>query len=717
MVTRRGLLLAGLAGGTIVAAGGGYAFLNHRRTAWSELSTDPTVFLRIDPDNTVTLQVKHLEMGQGIMTGLSTLVAEELDADWSQMRAELAPGNQAYFKNGLYGRQATAASTSIHNSWLQMRQIGASARQMIVAAAASNWSVPRSEIGVEKGVVSHLPTGRTSTFGDLSDAAMAQSIPDKQELKLKSPEAWRLIGKSLPRVDGPEKVDGSATFSIDVKRPNMLRAVVARPPRFGAQLVSFDPAAAEAVSNVVEVLELPNGVAVLAENSWAAIKGREALEIEWDYSEAEVRSTSEMWDEYRELAKGNGLVASKKGNIISALGESDHVEEFEFTVPFLAHASLEPLNAVIELDANGAQVWAGCQLHTLDQWAVADTLGIDREKVQIKTPFTGSSFGRRAYSRSDWMVELAEVAKASQSGRPIQVLWTREDDLAGGVYRPMALHQARVGIDQSGKLSGWEHKVVCKSLMKGTPWEIYLLENGADRASTGGLTEAPYVVPNMEVTSFNAETPIPVGFWRSIGDSHNLFALETIMDDMALAAGIDPITFRLNHFEGTGRETKVLKRVAEISNWGNGLPENIGQGVALTKDHLIGKTTHVAMVAEVKADGETYSVEKIFVAVDCGIPINPNIIRTQVESSISFAISTVFSNAITHDQGIVEQTNFDSYEPTRMWDMPEVVVDILPTDNAPSGIGEAAVAPVAPAIVNAIFSVTGVRHRSLPIYG
>lgn len=718
MATRRGVLLAGLAGGAVVALSGATAWraLEARRDGWRALNTDPRVFLRIATDDAVTVFIKHLEMGQGIMTGLTTLVAEELDADWAQMQAELAPGDQALFKNGLYGRQATAASTSIHNSWLQMRQIGAAARNMLVTAAAQDWGVSASEITVTAGIIAHAPSGRSTGFGAMAEAAMAQPVPEVETLALKSPDEFRLIGTELLRPDGPAKVDGSARFSIDMRRTNMLHGVVARAPRFGARLAGFDASAALAVEDVVEVVEVPSGVAVLAENTWAAMQGRAALELDWDDSAAETRSSAEMWEDYERLSQTEGLMALDRGDVEDGFAVTPDIGHFSVRVPFLAHAPLEPLNATIELVEGGARVWAGCQLHTLDQWAVADALDLPRDAVRIETPFTGSSFGRRAYSRSDWMVELAHMAGASRAGRPVQILWTREDDLAGGVYRPMALHKARVGLGPDGRLHSWDHQVVCKSLMKDTPWEIYLQEGGVDRASVGGLVESPYAVPNMRIRSMNAETPIPVGFWRSIGDSHTVLAQELIMDVMAERAGVDPLAFRIAHLGGDLRERAVLDRVTEMAGWGRERAPGEGLGLALSKDHIIGKTTHVAMVAEVVDRGAAFpEITRIFTAVDCGIPVNPNIIRTQVESSVSFAISTIWHNAITHQNGVVEQSNFDSYEPTRMWDMPEVVLELLPSDAPPSGIGEVAVAPVAPSVLNAIYAATGRRHFNLPL--
>jgi isoquinoline 1-oxidoreductase beta subunit len=465
-------------------------------------------------------------------------------------------------------------------------------------------------------------------------------------------------------------------------------------------------------------VQVPSGVAVLGDHSWAVIKGRDALSVAWDNSAAENRSSPEMMAEYRKQAEGAGIEAMARGDAAEALAKADKVHDFEFTFPFLAQAPLEPLNGVIEWNGNAARLWAGCQLHTLDQWAVAEVLGISRDSVSIETPYTGSSFGRRAYSNSDWIRELAEVAKVSKLGRPIQVFWTREDDLAGGVYRPMALHKAKVAMGKDGLIAGWSHKVVCKSLVKGTPWEPALQKSGADRGSIGGVTELDYAIPNMTVQSYNAITPIPVGFWRSVGDSHNVFASETIMDVLANESGADPIEFRIKHLMGRDRNEipiRVLKHVADLADWTRSPDDGVGRGVAFSRDHIFRKSTHVAVIAEVASENGETIVQRIFVAVDCGAPINPNVIKTQVESSVVFALSTVLRNEITHHRGEVEQHNFDEYEPARMAETPEIVVSILPSDEQPVGIGEAAVAPVAPAIANAMANLTGQRVFDLPL--
>ncbi|MBT8487582.1 MAG: xanthine dehydrogenase family protein molybdopterin-binding subunit, partial [Gemmatimonadetes bacterium] len=470
-LSRRSFILGvTVAGGGLALGAKGILSRLGRGGDMPEVVTDPTVFLRIGADNSVTLLSKHLEMGQGVMTGLATIVAEELDADWGQMRVEHAPANRALYQNLIWGRQVTAASSSMANSWLQMRRVGAAARHMLVSAAANRWQVPAEAITVAGGVVRHPETDRQATFGDLAAEAIQLPVPDPEVLRLKEPSEWSLIGQSLKRVDVSAKVEGEATFGLDVRRPGMVRAVIARAPRFGGVVESYDAEETLSIPGVVEVVEIPMGVAVLAEDTWTAIRGRDALRIEWDDSSAETRSTEEIFDDYRRLAEEDGVVARERGDADAALAGAEHLLDFEFTVPYLAHAPMEPLNCVMERTATGVEVWSSGQVQTLEQRAVAEVLGLDPEQVKINSVFAGSSFGRRVYSNTDWMFELAHLVKESQLDRPIQLVWTREDDIRGGVYRPMALHRGTAGLNADGDVVGWRHLVVCESLVEGTPW-------------------------------------------------------------------------------------------------------------------------------------------------------------------------------------------------------------------------------------------------------
>lgn len=717
-MSRRGLFLGATAAGMVVAIGGVSVLKQQMQKPRREprvLHFDPNIYLDIAPDSTVTLTVKHLEMGQGIMTGLATIVAEELDADWSQMRATLAPANQTYFANHYFGRQETVASSSIANSWDQMRYIGAAARMMLIAAASQEWQVPAGEITTENGRVLHAKSGRRSDFGPLAEAAMAMPVPARDALELKPREEWRLIGQSLPRLDTPEKTDGSAKFAIDIRRPDMLRAVIARPPRFGATLAGLDDTKTLEISGVVEVLQTPIGIAVLAEDSWAAIKGREALVADWANDNAEMRSSPEILADYKTLAEQSGTVALERGDAAAKLSDAAQTLDFEFSFPYLAHAPMEPLTCVMERTEAGVTIWAGCQAHTIEQRAVAEILNINAEQVTINTTYAGASFGRRTNPRTDWITELAHVVNQTQLDRPVQLLWTREDDLRGGAYRPLAYHRGTVGLDAVGKISGWQHRIVAQSLVVGTPWTYGKARDGVDRATVGGIVETSYALPDMRVEAQSPVSPVPVCFWRSVGDGHNGFVLETLMDELAEMAGQDPLAFRLAHLEGNPRQQNVLNEAARLSGWGNDLAANRGRGIACIFDDMRKKRTYVALVAEVTAHDRSVSVDRVVAAVDCGLVINPSIVVSQIEGSIGFALSTVLGNEITLDNGRVVQSNFHDYEPARMMDMPDVEVHLLPSDNPASGVGEAAVAPLAPAVANALFAATGQRLKSLPL--
>lgn len=717
-VSRRGLLLGATATGAVVAVGM-TPQAQWRLRQWlkepPEIPFDPNVYLDIAPDDTVTLIVKHLEMGQGVMTGLATIVAEELGADWSQMRATLAPGDQVHFSNLYFRRQETVASSSIGNSWDQMRYIGAAARMMLIAAAAEQWGVPAREITVEAGRIHHTASGQVSGFGALAEAAMAVPVPERDALELKPRAEWQLIGQSLPRLDTPEKTDGTAVFAIDVRRPNMLRTVIARPPRFGATLTSFDATEARKVPGVVEVLQTPIGIAVLAEDSWAAIKGRAALAADWNNDAAEMRSSNDILSDYKTMAEDPGVVALERGDTSSKLTEAAQTLDFEYSFPYLAHAPMEPLTCVMERTGPGVTIWAGCQAHTIEQRAVAKILGIAEDQVTINTTYAGASFGRRTNPRTDWITELAHVIHLTDQDRPVQLLWTREDDLRGGAYRPLAYHRGQVGLDAAGRISGWHHRIVAQSLVVGTPWSYRKAREGTDRATVGGIVETSYNLPDIRVEAHSPVSPVPVCFWRSVGDGHNGFVLENLMDELAHMAGRDPLEFRLAHLEGDARQRHVLQEAARLSGWGSDPGAGRGRGIASIFDDIRDKRTYVAIAAEVTAADDGISVDRVVAAVDCGLVINPSIVISQIEGSIGFALSTVLGNEITLDKGRVVQSNFHDYEPARMMDMPEIEVHLIPSDEVASGVGEAAVAPLAPAVANAFFAATGRRARSLPL--
>lgn len=653
-------------------------------------------------------------MGQGILTGLAMLVCEELDADWAQIAAEQAPADRVKYFNGQWGRQETAASSGMSNSWMQMRYAGAAARAMLVDAAADKWNVTPQEVSVKNGKISLKDSGRVADFGEFAEVAMKQSVPAKDYLRLKPRSEWNIIGKSLPRLDTREKTDGSAKYAADIRRQGMLHAVVLRSPRFGGQLKSFDATDALSVRGVKEVVEIPTGVAVLAENTWAAIKGREALRAEWDDTNAEVRSSADIVSDYRDMCASPGVLVTELGDVQTALENAQKIIDFEFSFPYLAHAPMEPLTCVMERTSEGVVVWAGCQAHTLEQRAVAKIFGIWANQVTIHTTYAGASFGRRTYPLTDWIPELANILKKSHLDRPIQLVWTREDDLQGGAYRPLVFHKSRVGIDRNGAFTAWSHSVVSQSLVSGTPWSWKKAEEGLDHTTFAGLLHSAYPVPNRRLEVHSPKSPVTIGFWRSVGNSHNAFVVETLVDELAHLAGKDPLSYRLSLSTDKSRQ-EVLEVVRRKSNWDRALPKGSGRGVAAFNERNQGGRTNTAIVAEVAVTQEVVKINRITAVVDCGLAVNPALVRSQIEGSIGFALSTIFKNEITLDNGFVEQSNFHDYEPTRISEMPEIDITILENGDSPRGVGEGAVAPVGPAVCNAIFAATGKRFHELPI--
>nr|WP_297350749.1 xanthine dehydrogenase family protein molybdopterin-binding subunit [uncultured Caldimonas sp.] len=677
----------------------------------------PNAFLRIGEDNTVTVISKHLEMGQGSYTGLATIVAEELDAAWSQVRVEGAPADAKRYNNVNWGPvQGTGGSTAIANSWQQLREAGATARAMLVAAAAAQWKVPPAELSVSDGEVLHRASGRKASFGQLATAAAQQPVP--ASVQLKDPKDFKFIGRHVPRKDSVAKTDGTAKFTQDVFLPGMLTAVVAHPPRFGATVKSFDASKARAVKGVVDVVRIPSGVAVLARDTWSAKKGRDALTVEWDESRAFKLGSEQIQQQYRELARSPGAVARREGDAEQALSSAARTLEAAYDFPYLAHAAMEPLNCVIRLDRDGCEVWNGEQFQTIDQAMVAQVLGLKPEQVTLHMLYAGGSFGRRASKDADYLIEAAHIVKAINGRAPVKLVWLREDDMRAGYYRPAFHHRLTAGLDGSGRLVGWRHRLVGQSIMAGGPMEQMMVKDGIDVVSVEGAANLPYAIPHMLV---DLHTPrdigVPVLWWRSVGSTHTAFSTECFIDELAQAAGKDPVAWRLEMLAQHPRHAGVLRLATEKAGWGTplraGQPgERRGRGVAVHESF----NTFVAQVAEVtvKDDG-SYRVDRVVCAVDCGVAVNPDVIRAQVEGSVGFALSTVLHSAITLKEGQVQQSNFHDYPVARIHEMPRVDVHIVPSAANPTGIGEPAVPPLAPAVANALAAATGKRARQLPI--
>ena len=664
-------------------------------------------FVRISPEGTVTVILKHFEMGQGTTTGLATLVAEELGADWSKVEIEFAPADASRYANTLFGLQGTGGSTAIANSYMQYRQAGAAARAMLVKAAAAEWGVPEGEIDVADGLLSH---GENSAgFGDMVGKVAAEEIA---EPALKEPEDFTLIGRDkLPRKDSAAKTDGSAIFAMDVMPEGTVYAVLVRPPKFGATLSSFDGSAALAMPGVIDVKETPAGIAVFAENTWTAMMARDAVTSDWDFSAAETRSSDEMEQEYSAALDAGGIVARDDGNVTDMLGNAASTIEAEFHFPFLAHAPMETLNCVVQITDGKVKIWDGSQFPTVTQMAVGGVTGAGAENVSIETVYAGGSFGRRANFNSDYEVEAAMAAVALGTGQPVKLVWTREDDVRGGYYRPMVKHRIRAGVDADGKAVAWQSDIAAKSIFSGTPMAATFASTGVDPASVEGISDTPYAVPNIKVTLANMETPVPVLWWRSVGHSHSAYAMEVAVDMLAEAAGKDPVAFREELLVGSPRHLGVLKLAAEKAGWGSDLPEGWGRGIAVHQSF----NTYVAEVAEVSvADGKV-KLERVVAAVDLGVAINPDVIRAQVEGAIGYGLGHAMRQKITFTGGEVEQSNFPDYEPIRMRDMPKIEVHILASREAPTGIGEPGLPPAGPAVANAIYAATGKRITRLPM--
>jgi len=655
---------------------------------------------------------KHIEFGQGTYTGLATVLAEELDADWSQVRVEAAPADASRYANLFFGIQGTGGSTAMANSWEQMRKAGATARALLVAAAAATWQVPVEAITVEKGVVRHDPSGRSARFGELVERAATLEPP--AEPTLKHPDDFTLIGREpLPRVDVPAKSDGSARFTLDMDLPGLLTAVLSRPPRFGGKVKSFDASAAKKVRGVVDVVETPRGVAVLAESFWAAKKGRDALEITWDDSAAETRGSAELLAEYRELLGKPGAVAREEGDPDAALEGAAKVIEADYEFPYLAHAPMEPLDCVIRPEEGGCEVWAGSQLQTVDQGSVAGILGLPPEKVRLHTLLGGGSFGRRATPDADVATETAQIVKASGGARPVKLVWTREDDVRGGKYRPMYVHRLRAGLDDEGKLVAWTHRIVGQSILAGTPFEQALVQNGIDGTSVEGARTIPYAVPHLRVELHSPDVGVPVLWWRSVGHTHNDYCVETFLDEVAHTAGHDPVELRRGLLEEHPRHLGVLELAAEKAGWGGPLPSGRARGVAVVKSF----DSYVAEVAEISlGEGGMPRVHRVVCAVDCGVAINPDNLRAQMQGGIGFGLGAVLYNEVVLEDGRVRESNFHDYRPLRIHEMPEVEVHIVRSAEAPTGVGEPGVPPIGPALANAYFALTGHRVRRLPFH-
>ncbi len=666
----------------------------------------PNAFVRLAADGKVTVVINKSEMGQGVCTSLAMALAEELDADWAKVGFEFAPTAPEYIHPG-YGIQFTGGSTSTLGMTEPMRQAGAVARAALLAAAAQQLGVDLKQLHTEPGVVVHQATGRRLPYGEL--AGLAATLPVPESAPLKEPKDFRLLGKPIHRLDTKAKVAGTAVFGLDVYVDGMLTAVVAHAPVFGGTTKSLDDRAARAVPGVRQVLDLGAAVAVLADNFWQAKQGRDRLQITWNDGPHASLDTKALRAEYRKLSRQKGLVAKQSGAAAAAFAAAARTVEADYELPYLAHAPMEPLNCVVHYRGDSAEIWAGTQFQTFDQLAAAKTLGLAPEKVALHTTFLGGGFGRRANPASDYIVEACKIAKLAKA--PIKLVWTREDDLRAGFYRPLWHNRLAAALDHQGRITAWTHTIVGQSILTGTPFEAMMVKDGIDSASVEGADELPYAIEHQQVELHTTEVGVPTLWWRSVGHSHTAFAVESFVDELAHATKADPLALRRTLLHGHARHLGVLNLAAERAGYGKPLPPGRAHGLAVHFSF----NSYAAVVLEVSLQDGRPRVHRATCAIDCGFVLNPDTVAAQFEGAVGFALTAALYSAVELERGRVVQSNFHDYRLLRIHEMPEVAVHIVPSQEPPTGVGEPGVPPVAPALANALARLTGKRVRRLPI--
>ncbi|MCF6405255.1 xanthine dehydrogenase family protein molybdopterin-binding subunit [Chitinophaga filiformis] len=666
----------------------------------------PNAYLNITADNEVLVYLAHAEMGQGIWTTLSMMIAEELDVDVNKMVVQHGDAWQPY-NHTMFGIQITGGSSTTWSEFDRYRKAGATARALLVQAAAQKFGVNPADCKTENGVVT--AGDKSATYGELATAAAA--LPAPGDVPLKDPKNWKYIGKGVKRLDTPAKINGTAKFGMDMQFPGMLTAVVLHAPVFGAKVKTVDAAKAKAIPGVRQVVQIPTGVAVLADNYWAAKKGRAALKVDWDLGSGVKVDSATMLAEYRQLAQKPGTQAGKAGDVDSAMSKAVKTVEAEYTFPYLAHAAMEPLNVTIQLKDGKCEIWTGTQMPGLDQGAAAKVLGLKPDQIRVNTVFLGGGFGRRATPASDFVVEAAEIVKAS--GKPlVKMVWSREDDVRGGYYRPAFLHKITAGLNAQGLPIAWKHTIVGQSIMDGTLFAS-MIKDGIDAASVEGVVDSPYVeaIPDRLVTLHSPKNEVPVLWWRSVGHTHTAMAMEAMIDELAHAAGKDPLAYRQELLKSSPRHLAALNLAAEKAGWGKPLPAGRFRGIAVHESFL----SYVAHVAEISLNEDgTIKIHRVVSAIDCGLAVNPDGVKAQIESGINFGVAAALHGEITLEKGRVKQGNFNDYVVARMFDTPDIEVHIVESTSKMGGVGEPGVPPVAPAIANAYFAATGKRLRHMP---
>lgn len=671
----------------------------------------PNAFLRVGADNSVVIQVAKTDIGQGTLTALPMLLAEELDCDWSNVHAELARGEDV-FRDPAFGMQMVGGSTSVAHSFQQYREIGARARSMLVAAAASEWKVDPASCKTAAGVITG-PAGQRLTYGAVANAAMLLPVPD--QVRLKDPKQFTIIGKATPRLDTVAKSSGQQKFGIDMDLPGMKVAMLARAVPWGAKIVKLDDSAAKAMPGVRKIFTIPGirggqSVVVVADGYWIAKKARDALNIEWDVNGVEQVSSDQLFSVYREAVKKPGIPAAKAD--VSALAGSAKKIDAVFEFPYLAHTPMEPLNMTVHFTGDACTVWAGSQFQSTDRQAIAKVLGIPVTKVEFNTMMAGGGFGRRAMPESENAVEAAYVAKAMR-GTPVKIMYAREDDIKSGYFRPMHVHRVRIGYDAHGKIAAWEHVIAGQSILTGSPFEAFLVKDGVDGTMTEGVLESHYAIPNLALSVHNMKVNVPVLWYRSVGHSHNAFVMETLVDEIARSVGRDPVEYRRSLFsKSSDRSRQALDLAVMRSGYGKRkLPAGHAWGVAVHH----GFNTSIAYIVDVSMKDGRPQLHRVTAGVHCNMAINPGTIEAQIQGGVVFGLSmTLPGNEITLKNGVVQQSNFSDYTPAYMGACPPVDVYIVPSADAPTGVGEPPVPPIAPAIANAVAALTGKRLRKLP---
>ncbi|MGE3525474.1 MAG: molybdopterin cofactor-binding domain-containing protein [Gemmatimonadales bacterium] len=708
-VTRRDFVRAG------IAAGAGLTLAIYlpgcgRPGAQAVATTPfkPNAWLNISTDGSVTVIVGRSEMGQGVLTSLPQMVAEELDADWSKVSYRQSGAGKEY-ANPAFGMQGTGGSTSVRASMQPLREAGAKARAMLIAAAAQDWGIDPSACGTEADYVVETGGNRRMSYGDLAEKAATQPVPE--QVTLKDPKDFRLIGRPLKRLDVPAKVTGQAGFGIDAHVSGMLVAVVERPPVFGGTVKSYDAKDALAVPGVRHVVQIDSGVAVVADGYWPAMKGRKALKVDWDPGAMAGVSSADISVKFASRASKKGVVARHDGDATAALRRAASTVDAVYEVPYLAHATMEPMNCAASVEADKCTVWAPTQF----QWGpntgvkglAAQIAGVPEEAVTVHTTMLGGGFGRRF--ELDFVVEALALSKAVAA--PVKVVWSREDDVQHDFYRPATWNRLVAGLDGSGKPTAWSHKIVGPSIMTRFAPVFGPLPNGLDDSSVEGAANLPYGIPNIHCDWVQADVGVPVGFWRSVGSSQNAFITECFVDELAHAAGKDPFEFRRALLADAPRHRGVLELAAQKAGWGSALPAGRGRGIAVAESF----GSYVAEVAEVSLENGKPRVHRVVCAIDCGMHVNPDIVAAQMESAIVYGLTAALYGQITIENGGAKQSNFDNYLMLRIDEMPVVEVHILPSTEPPGGVGEPGTPPIAPAVANALFQVTGQRIRKLPI--